>query len=302
MPDISLRFHKDMLVLSSPVEPVLSRQGFDLDQGLEFASLIEPEAMRDALRLSALAGAQCIVTSTSGITPARLAHRGMEDRGAELLDAALAAVREVSPQHVLVEVGPCGLPLDASSKNSLNEHRGQYARVARLCAERSIDAIFLNGFQSPVDLKCALMGVRQAVDAPVFASVDVDAEGGLADGRSSLEDALGVMADFGATVAGFATGAPLEQAEAFARRACGLGSLPVLAQLVVAKDDPKQGRPTPENPYYCPDALVDAGVRLRAAGAQFLRASGAATPAYTGALVAASEGFDVARRVQEQEA
>ena len=63
MPDISLRFHKDMLVLSSPVEPVLSRQGFDLDQGLEFASLIEPEAMRDALRLSALAGAQCIVRS-----------------------------------------------------------------------------------------------------------------------------------------------------------------------------------------------------------------------------------------------
>lgn len=299
MPDIALRFHKDMLVLSPPVDPVLSRQGFDVEQGLEFASLVEPESIRDALRLSVLAGVQCVVTNTSGITGARLAHRGMEDRAAELLDAALDAARQASPQHVLVEVGPCGLPLDASSRNSLNEHRGQYARVARLCAERELDAIFLNGFRNPVDLKCALMGVRQASDAPVFASVDVDADGMLADGRHSLEDALGVMLECGASVAGFATRAPLEQAASFARRACGAGGLPVLAQIVVAKDDPKQGRPTPENPYYCPDVLVDASMRLRAEGAQFLRASGAATPAYAGAMAIASEGLDVVRRIEE---
>lgn len=299
MPDIALRFHKDMLVLSSPVDPVLERQGFDLDQGLEFASLVEPEAVRDALHLSCLAGAQCVVTNTSGIAPARLAHRGMEERAAEIADVAFGVVRELSPQHVLVEVGPCGLPLDASSKNSLNEHRNQYARVARLCANRAFDAFFLNGFRNPVDLKCALMGLRQASDVPVFASVDVDADGMLADRRHSLEDALDVMLDYEASVAGFATAAPMEQATAFARRACGAGSLPVLAQLVVKSDDPKQGGPTKENPYYCPDVLVDAGVQLRFAGTQFLRAAGAATPAYTGALVAASEGFDVARRVEE---
>lgn len=299
MPDIALRFHKDMLVLSPPVEPVLSRQGFDLEQGLEFASLIEPESIRDALRLSVLAGVQCVVTNTSGITEARLAHRGMEDRAAELLDAALDAARQTSPQHIFVEVGPCGLPLDASSKHSLNEHRGQYARVARLCADRELDAIFLNGFRNPVDLKCALMGVRQASDGPVFASVDVDADGMLADGRHSLEDALGVMLDCGASVVGFATRAPLEQAALFVRRACGAGELPVLAQLVVTKDDPKQGRPTAGNPYYCPDVLVDASVRLCAEGAQFLRASGAATPAYAGAMAIASEGLDVVRRIGE---
>ncbi len=293
MPDIALRFHKDMLVLSPPIEPVLSRQGFDLEQGLEFASLVEPETIRDALRLSVLAGVQCVVTNTSGMTKARLAHQGMEDRSAELLDAALAAARQASPQHVLVEVGPCGLPLDASSKHSLNEHRGQYAHIARLCADRELDAIFLNGFGNPIDLKCALMGVRQASDVPVFASVDVDADGRLADGRHSFEDALDVMLDCGASVAGFATPAPLEQAALLARRACQAGELPVLAQLIVAKDDSRQGRPVPANPYYCPDVLVDASVRLRAEGVQFLRASGAATPAYAGALAIASEGLDV---------
>ena len=295
MPDIELRFHRDMLVLSAPVTAVLERQGFDVSQDLEYANLVEPEAVRDALRLNKVAGAQCLVANTAGIAPARLAHHGLEDRAGEVVQAALDAARQLHPQHLLVEVAPCGLPLDPASKASLNENRDQYARAARSCAGRQFDAFFLNGFGNPTDLKCALMGVRQVSDAPVFASVSVGADGVLADGRHTLEDALGVMLDCEASVVGFATAAPLAQAAEFARRATAAGSLPVLAQLVVRACDPKQGDATDENPYYCPDVLVGAGTQLRAAGAQFLRAAGAATPAYTGALVAASEGFDVAR-------
>ena len=128
MPDITLRFHKDMLVLSSPVAVVLARQGFDVEHDLEFANLVEPEAVRDALRLNKMAGAQCLVANTEGIAPARLAHRGMEDRAAEIVRTGLSLARELKSQHVLVEIGPCGLPLDAASKSSLNENRDQYAR------------------------------------------------------------------------------------------------------------------------------------------------------------------------------
>lgn len=295
MSDIQLRFHKDMLVLSSPVAPVLARQGLDVGQDLEYANLVEPEAVRDALRLNKVAGAQCLVANTAGITPARLAHQGMEDRVEEAVSAALDTASQLAPQHLLVEIGPCGLPLDPTSKASLVENRDQYARAARACASHAFDAYFLNGFASPTDLKCALMGVRQVSGAPVFASVDVDADGMLADGHHALEDALGVMLDLEASVVGFSTPAPLDRALAFARRAAGAGALPVLAQLQVGTHNPKQGESTTENPYYCPDMLVEAAAKLRAAGVQFLRAAGNATPAYTGALVAASEGFDVVR-------
>ena len=295
MPDIELRFHKDMLVLSAPVAPVLARQGFDVDRDLEYASLVEPEAVRDALRLNQVAGAQCLVTNTAGVTPARLAHHGLEDRAEEIMAASLSTAAALTPQHLFVEIGPCGLPLDPSSQSSLNENREQYAHAARACAGRAFDAFFLNGFASAADLKCALMGVRQVSGAPVLASVDVDAEGMLAGGRYAFEDALGVMLDFEASAVGFATVAPLERAVTFARRASGVGRLPVLAQLTVGAHNPKQGGATNDNPYYCPDVLVEAGTQLRGAGAQFLRAAGQATPAYTGALVAASEGFDVVR-------
>lgn len=82
MPDIQLRFHRDMLVLSSPVAPVLARQGFTEAGDVEYATLMEPEAVEDALRLNLVAGAQCLVTETAGMTPARLAHHGMADRHA----------------------------------------------------------------------------------------------------------------------------------------------------------------------------------------------------------------------------
>lgn len=300
MPDIAMRFHRDMLVLSAPLGAQLARQGMNVENDLGYLILVEPEAVRDALRMEKVAGAQCLVAATEGVAPARLAHQGLVDRGPELAIAALQAIRPLRPQHLLAEVGPCGLPLDGSSKASLNENRAQYARAAHAFDGQELDALFLNGFVRADDLKCALMGVRQVTDAPVFASVTVDAEGLLSGGRAQLEDALAVMAEFGASVAGFETAAPLAAAERLARRAATATDAPLLAQLHVGRRDPKQGAATDENPYYCADTMVEAATRLRAAGVQFLRATGDATPAYTGALAAATAGFDVVAPAAEE--
>ena len=294
MPDIALRLNKDMLVLSDPLNARLARQGFDATRDVEFITLFEPDSVRDALRLETLAGATCLVTNTADVTPARLAHLSMEARAREFAVASLDIAQALSPQHVLVEIGPCGLPLDAASKASLNENRSQYARAVRTFADLSFDAFFLNGFATCDDLKCALMGVRQASDLPVFASVDVADDGTLSSGRGTLDEAVAVMDEYGATVAGFETRADAEVAAGLVRRMAQACDLPLLVQLAVAEHDPKQGEPTKENPYYCPDVMVQAAARLRGAGAQFLRATGEATPAYTGALAAAVTGFDVA--------
>lgn len=298
MSDITLRFHKDMLVLSAPLDAALARQGIDAASDWEYVNLVEPEAVRDALRLESLAGAQCLVTNTKGITPARLAHQGMEARLDVLAHAALQVMRPLKPQHIMVDIGPCGLPLDGTSASSLNENRDQYARVARAFSQEGFDAFFLDDFARAVDLKCALMGIGQASDRPVFATIKVDADGLLADGHTPLEEAVALMEEYGASVAGFITDAPPQQAAALAVRACAAGFLPVLAALSVAAHAPKQGEPTLANPYYCPDTMVSAAACLRRAGAQFLRATGQATPAYTGALAVATDGFDVARCIE----
>lgn len=294
MPDIQMRFDKDMLVLSAPLRSVLARQGVDVDRDLEYMLLVEPEALRDTVRMEKIAGAQCLVAATEGIAPARLARKGMEERGTELALAALGMLRPLKPQHLLAEIGPCGLPLDGSSADSLNENRAQYARAAHAFDGQKLDALFLTGFKRPDDLKCALMGVRQVTDIPVFASVDVDGAGMLPDGRTSIEEAVALMAEFGASVVGFECAAPESDVVAVARRAAGACDLPLAVQLEVLRRDPKQGAASEENPYYCADTMVSAALALRAAGVQFLRATGDASPAYTGALAAAVMGLDVA--------
>ncbi len=296
MPDIALRFHKDMLVLSAPVLPALERLGVDVDRDAELTLLLEPDTFEEFYKMEAIAGAQCIVAGTGALTPARLTQARMEDRGAELVRLALRAVSAARPQHVLVEIGPCGLPLDASSKASLVENRDQYARAGRLLEGAEFDAFFLEGFEDAVDLKCALMGLRKVSDKPIVVSVKVEADGALCSGRGTLEDALAVAGEFGASVAGFSTSAGQDEAVELTRRAAATTNLPVLVELQVGVRDSRQQGPTPENPYYSPDMMVPAADALRAAGAQFLRAVGNATPAYTGALAATTLGLDARPR------
>lgn len=346
MPDIQLRFQRDMLVLSAPIDAMLAQQGINAALDRQYLNLMEPDAIRDALKLEVLAGAQCIVATTEDITQARLAHLRMDSDASRLANAALEIANEVQPQHILAEIGPCGLPLDASSKSSLNENRQQYAGAARACADGTFDAFFLNGFSDITDLKCALMGVAQVNDKPIFASVtvgsapiadapeepvDTDEPSDVIKGmafdlplsagysivddqisppvpaalRSSLnpelfDEALDVMVDLGASVVGFETADSIALALEYAEKAARHTQLPILAQLRVTKQPDTSPRrnlvPLDSIDEYTPDTMAGAAVKLFGAGVQFLRASGIATPAYTGALASTTAGLDVRQR------
>lgn len=298
MADIALRFFKDMLTIASPVQAALARQGIVDARDQALTVILEPETIEDIYRLETVAGPQCLVTPVASFAPARLATMGMEDKGADLAQAAVAIPRTFKPQHLLVEIAPCGLPLDPSSKGSLVENRDQYARAAALFEGEEFDAFLLNGFATIDDVKCALMGLRKVSDAPVFASVAVDAAGVLASGRGTLPEAAAVAADLGAAVVGFSTDAapaPAARLADGAREALAAqgADLCLMATLMVERDAARSGVPTADAPYGVPDAMMAAAADLRAAGVQFLRAGGDATPAYTGVLAAATAGLDV---------
>lgn len=332
MADIQLRFGKDVLIIGTPVQEQLANVAayMDAEPGdgatkasaangpdalenlagvklvatadapaidIELALLLEPEVFEDAYQLEKAVGAQCLVAPTANLTPARLAHTGMQRSAEQLARTAVEVTAAHAPEHLLVELAPCGLPLDAASKASLLENRAQYERAARLFDGLTFDAFLLNGFTNVTDLKCALMGIRKVTDAPVLASVDVDADGMLRPVvpgihapavRERLEDAVAVMAEYGAQVAGFCTDAPTEAAISLAKRVTETAFLPVLAQLFIraphAGESASSGQP--DDAFDAAEALVDAGV-------QFVRATGHATPAYTGAMAAAVAGRSV---------
>ncbi|MDO4443740.1 MAG: homocysteine S-methyltransferase family protein [Slackia sp.] len=297
MADIEIRFHKDMLVLSAPVDYALERQGLDMAADGEFISLMEPETVRDAMKMEIMAGAQCLVTNTEGICEARLAHKRMEGRAAELATTALSCVQECKPQHIVCEIGSCGLPLDATSEASRAQSIGQYERAVRAFDGFDYDAVLLNGLRSVADIRCAIEGARGATDRPVFASIDLDGEG-LFKG-DAIDAAVDVLS--AADVVGVSSASDVETISSALRRMAALTDKPLLAQIRIKaatqaeKRRAMLGAPIPGNPYALADNLADAAIALRAAGAQFLRACGQATPACTGALAVAVSGADCIR-------
>lgn len=293
MADISLRFHKDMLVCTTPAASSLARQGADVDHDIEMITLVEPESLEDAYRMEMATEAQCLVAETAHLLPAKLLHKRMEQRLSDLVKASMDLVVARKPQHVLVELGPTGLPLDPSSKTSLLEIRDQYVRSAHEFEKHTFDAYLLSGFSDMIDLQCALMGLRKASDRPVLACIDVLADGTVACGRGTLEDATEMMQEYGASVVGIRTSAGPQEAAKLVRRMAAVSNLPLMVQLVVAKHNKRQMYPSAENPYYIPDTMFEAIPHLRSAGVQFIRAVGDATPAYTGALSVVLRGLDV---------
>lgn len=292
MPDIALRFNKDMLVLSTPLDYQLKAQGFDLLSDREYVALCEPELVEEAFRLEKIIETPCLVTATEGITNARLSHSNFEDRAPEMAEIAYKGAASFTPQHIIAAIGPTGLPLDPSSAASLKQSRFQYEDAVRALSSQPFDALYFTGFASAYDAQCALMGARAVYDGPLMVSLLLDEDQQLASGHT-LEEAVALCDDSGADVIGIVSSVGPEALEALAARMVSATDKPLLVDIAVGPKNPRQFAPTEEEPYPSADALVDAAWRLRNAGVQFLRASGHATPAYTGALLATVMGHDV---------
>lgn len=324
MADIQLRFNQDMLIVSSPIRAQLQSLGLDTDRDMEMTLLLEPEVLDEIYTLDVAVGVQCLVADTTAITPARLAQLRLNVQGKAIAESAINAAAGTNPQHILAEIGPCGLPLDASSKASLMENRDQYVRAAGFLAdvEPLFDAYFLNKFTSITELKCALMGLRKVTDKPIFASVLIEdssvncsMDGGIPTSSmnasldpsidastiklasitgDSLASAIETIIEYGGQVVGFETACnPCGAANLAKAVRQHTAVLPIMAQLHVRSVNPEQGAPTADNPYFEADTMVDAADALRESGVQFIRAVGNAKPAYTGALVAATLGDEV---------
>ena len=278
--DIALRLNKEMLVLSGSIEAGLARLDVDVEADLSIANVLEPETIKTAIAPYVMGGVQCLVANTKGCLQAKLAQNNLDERSEEVARAAIDIAKSCKPEHIIVELGNCGLPLDSQSKNSLNEFKNQYVQAGRLFDSLgNFDAYMLTGLENSTQIKCALMGLRQASDKPVFVSVEVDAQGKL-NSKEDIYDYAQILVEFGATVAGIEVHDDLATAEKLIKRLRAGCDLPILVEFYVdgAKD----------KPYYSADEMKDAALMANKAGAQFLRSTGDGRPAHAAVLAGTS--------------
>lgn len=277
--DIALRLNKEMLVLSSPIEAGLERLDIDVAHDLSIANVLEPETIKTAIEPYVMGGVQCLVANTKGMLQANLAHENLDSRARDIAQAALSIAKKCKPQHVIVELGNCGLPLDSQSKNSLNEYKNQYVSAARIFeAQDGYDAYFLSGLENTTQIKCALMGLRQASDKPVIVSVEIDKDGKL-NSKEDVYDYAQVLVEFGATIAGIEVKDDFATAEKLIKRLRAGCDLPLLVEFFVGEKG---------STYDNPDSMKEAAIIANKCGAQFLRATGNGRPAHAAVLAGTS--------------
>lgn len=278
--DIERRINKDMLVLSGPIEAGLARLDIDIENDLALANVLEPETIKNAIEPYVFAGAQCLVANTKHVLQSKLAQTNSDGRINDIAKAAIDIASSCKPQHIIVELGNCELPLDDMSKFSLNEFKNQYVQSCRIFDKiGKFDAYFLSGLQNISQIKCALMGIKQASDKPVIVSARINDDAMLND-NESIYDYAQTLSEFGATIAGISTSSDLDVVNKLCKRLRAGCDLPVLVEFEVSQDK--------STPYFYPDAMKYACITANKAGAQFLRASGDSRPAYAAVLAGLS--------------
>lgn len=182
------------LLLDGGVGTSLIARGLDVNrEPPEAWNLRFPDAVHETHRGFAEAGSQAVQTNTFGGNRFRLGAFGLEDRVAEVNQAAVALARAAVPDNVLViaSVGPSGAVPPPEGDADLIELEGAFAEQAAALAAGSAPAfIHLESFYHPKELRAALRGCREgAPGLPIAASFACN------QSRAGFRSAMGFAVD-----------------------------------------------------------------------------------------------------------
>ncbi len=151
------------------------------------------------------AGAEVIETNTFGANRYRLARHGFEGKVREINVAGVRLAREAAGKSAFVagSVGPTGLTLETLSPDALPAIAAAFHEQCLALYEAGVDAIILETFRQPDELKLALEAARAASagELPVIACVSFDEGGTTADGRAP-EQVAALLASWQADAVG----------------------------------------------------------------------------------------------------
>ncbi|MDR2035209.1 MAG: homocysteine S-methyltransferase family protein [Coriobacteriales bacterium] len=285
MPDLKLRFHKDMLVVAplftgelldperGQSVPLPNSSRLDLqnhnDECLEFLNILDEDLIRETHRSFLLAGAQCAATNTLRANRPALQAYGLEDALTEINQKGVRLAREVGYEHILATV-------EILDPEILLEQ-------IKILLPENPDALWLVGSAENPQLSAAIACIRELTDLPIIAPLgsclNQNNERG-ADKRNEA-DILYLMGD--------SLDKTLQELHRMTRRFAQ--PLMVCPHAGVPGGATKQQR----NRSLCllTDNLVNFALESRALGVQFVGTEPGSLPVFTGSASAVLYGLDV---------
>ena len=294
MPDLALRFNRDVLIVDGAMGTMLLREGVPADECFEYLNILDPELIGSIHNRYRMAGAHCITTNTFGASRFKLASYGLADHIQEINHAGVLLARSSGAQHVLADVGPCGLIIEPLGPASFEEVYDQYYEQISLLAQADPDAILIETMNDIADARCAVLAAKAACDLPVIVSCTFSATGFMELSGTDPATAAIILESVGADVVGMNCGLDPKQILPFVEQIARATSLPLIVQpnagipVLDSRGSTRYPGTADEMAYYAE--------RFRALGVQFIGSCCGSTPAFTGALYATVGDIDVVKR------
>ncbi len=153
----------------------LRARGYASDAPAELANLTHPELVRQLARDYLEAGAEFITTNTFAANRFVFERAGIEEDPRKVAEAGARLAREAvgDAAWVVGSIGPSGrmLVIQEATPDELAE---LFAGQARALAAGGADAIVLETFSEPAEIKIAIASAGEASGLPVIASMSFD--------------------------------------------------------------------------------------------------------------------------------
>ena len=157
---------------------LLQDKGLDDGGSGELWNVERPDAIRDAHRAYAEAGARILTTNTFGGTRPRLDMHGLGDRVHELNEAGARLAREVADEHgalVAGDLGPTGELMAPLGTMDAAEAQAIFAEQLAGLRDGGIDLVLIETMSDLAEVEAAVAAAREVVpDLPIVATLSFD--------------------------------------------------------------------------------------------------------------------------------
>jgi homocysteine S-methyltransferase len=159
---------------------MLYSRGVYINRCYDELNVSQPDLVRDVHRSYVKAGAEILETNSYGANRPKLARHGLEDRVAEINEAAARVARQAAGDrvHVAGAIGPLGLRIEPYGPTSTAEARGFFREQAAALAAGGADLFVLETFVDLEEIRQAILGARDAApELPIVAQMVIREDG-----------------------------------------------------------------------------------------------------------------------------
>ena len=260
----------------------------------ELMNIEQPEVVRKIHEAYIEAGATMIETNTFGASSLKLDHYGLEDRVAELNQAAVRIAQEASRGRAKIvgSLGPTGRFITPLGDLDFEEAYQSFYEQAKALADAGADYLIFETCIDIQEMRAGLLAAKDATKLPIICQLSYSEDGRSVTGTDPQTAAVTLEA-LGADIIGVNCSLGPQELVPIVQTLADNCSVPISVL-------PNAGMPRLENGKTVfpmqPNEFASWGTKLVAAGATYLGGCCGTTPAHIKALAAAVQDLSPAER------